>query len=301
MKRLNLLSILAILLFSFSNTTTLSSQSLMRGWEIGPWGGVSYYFGDLNTNYRLNRPNPAGGLLGRYNFNDRLSFSLSGNYGKIEAYDSESRNPFEFNRNLSFESEIWDAAALFEFNFLPYIHGSRDHFFTPYLFGGLSIFSFNPLAEYDGEMPILDNSGATVNPGDLVALRTLGTEGQFKGEEYYTVTAAFTYGLGFKFDLNYDWSINIHFGARSTYTDYLDDVSSTYPDRSDLLKDRGELAVYMSSGKSLEVDGTTTTLGLQGQQRGDSNERDIYLFAGVGVLYYFGDVRCPNYGAGSKR
>ncbi|MEL7222465.1 MAG: DUF6089 family protein, partial [Bacteroidota bacterium] len=218
MKRLNLLSILAILLICFSTTSSLSGQSLMRGWEIGPWGGVSYYFGDLNTNFRLNRPNPAGGLLARYNFNDRLSFSLSGNYGKIEAYDNESRNPFEFNRNLSFESEIWDASALFEFNFLPYFHGSRDHFFTPYLFGGLSVFSFNPMAEYDGDIAI-DNNGEEVNPGEMVALRTLGTEGQFKGEEYYTVTAAFTYGLGFKFDINYEWSVNIHLGARSTYTD----------------------------------------------------------------------------------
>lgn len=296
MRRVNLLSHLLILFIGVSFAGTLSGQSLMKGWEIGPWGGVSYYFGDLNTNYRLNHANVAGGILARYNFNDRLAFSLSGNYGKIEAYDSDSRNPFEFNRNLSFESEIWDASALFEFNFLPYIHGSRDNFFTPYLFGGLSVFSFNPKAVYDGPDPIDD-----VSPGDLVELRTLGTEGQFKGEEYYTVTAAFTYGIGFKFDLNYDWSINIHIGARSTYTDYLDDVSSSYPDRSDLLKDRGELAVYMSSGKSLEVDGTTTSLGLQGQQRGDSNDKDVYLMAGVGVLYYFGDVRCPGYGAKTKR
>ena len=103
-------------------TSSLSSQSLMKGWEVGPWGGVSYYFGDLNTNTRLNRPNAAGGLLVRYNFNDRLGFSLSGNYGSIEAYDSDSQNPFEHARNLSFKSDIWDASALFEFNFLPYIH-----------------------------------------------------------------------------------------------------------------------------------------------------------------------------------
>lgn len=274
---------------------TLGAQSLMRGWEVGPWGGVSYYFGDLNTNYRLDRPNPAGGILARYNFNERLAFSLSGNYGKIEAYDSDSRNPYELNRNLSFETDIWEATALFEFNFLPYFHGSRDDFFTPYLFGGLSLFSFNPMAEYDG-LVALDG----VNPGEMVELRSLGTEGQFKGEEYYTTTAALTYGMGFKFDINYEWSINIHIGARSTYTDYLDDVSSVYPDRTDLLKDRGELAVYMSSGKSLNAE-NGSVLGLQGRQRGDSNDRDTYLFAGVGVMYYFGDVRCPSYGKGSKR
>lgn len=277
------------------SSNTLTAQSLMRGWEVGPWGGVAFYFGDLNTNYRLDRPNPAGGILARYNFNERLSFSLSGNYGKIEAYDSDSRNPFEFNRNLSFQSDIWEASALFEFNFLPYFHGSRDNFFTPYLFGGLSLFNFNPMGEYDGPSTL-----EGVNPGDLVELRPLGTEGQFKGEEYYTTTAAITYGMGLKFDLSYEWSINIHVGARSTYTDYLDDVSGVYPDRTDLLKDRGELAVYMSSGKSLNTE-NGSTLGLQGRQRGDSDEKDTYLFAGVGVLYYFGDVRCPSYGKGTRR
>ena len=42
---------------------------------------------------------------------------------------------------------------MFEFNFLPYIHGSRDYFFTPYLFAGFSVFSFNPKAEYTGDLP----------------------------------------------------------------------------------------------------------------------------------------------------
>ncbi|MEZ4984979.1 MAG: DUF6089 family protein [Saprospiraceae bacterium] len=282
------------------SVSSVSAQSLMRGWELGPWGGVSYYFGDLNTNYRLNRPNAAGGMLARYNFNDRISLSLSGNYGKVEAYDNESRNAFEYNRNLSFQSTIWDASLLFEFNFLPYIHGSRDHFFTPYMLGGLSVFNFNPMAEYDGPQAITNGSGQTIQPGDLVALRPLGTEGQFKGEEYYITTTAWTYGMGLKFDLTYEWSMNIHVGVRATRTDYLDDVSTLYPDRSDLARDRSGLAVYMSSGKSRTVAGDSA-LGIQGQQRGDSSRNDVYLFAGVGMLYYFGDVRCPGYGAGTRR
>lgn len=271
---------------------TLSGQSLMKGWEVGPWAGASYYFGDLNTNVRLNKPNAAGGLLVRYNFNDRLAFSLSGNYGKIGAADSDSQNPFEKIRNLSFESDIWDASALFEFNFLPYVHGSRDDFFTPYLFGGLSVFNFKPEAIYDGP----NINGA--NTGDLVSLRELGTEGQFKGEEYFAVTAALTYGMGFKFDINYEWSVNIHVGVRSTFTDYLDDVSTSYPNYSDIKQVRGnlgELATYMSN-RSLDPE-----LGQQNQQRGDSSKNDIYAFAGIGFLYYFGDVRCPNYGTGSRR
>ena len=109
------------------------------------------------------------------------------------------------------------------------------------------------------------------------------------------MTGAINYGFGFKFDINYDWSIDIQLGVRNTYTDYLDDVSTVYPDRSDLLRDRGQLAVDMSD-RSIDVDGVETSiLGQQGQQRGDADERDVYIFAGIGVLYYFGDVRCPEY------
>lgn len=290
------LTMICAVLFSYQ---AVDAQGIMKGWEVGPWGGVSYYFGDLNTNYRLNRPNAAGGIMARYNFNDRLAFSLSGNFGTVEAYDSDSENPFEFNRNLSFESRIWDGTALIDFNFLPYIHGSRDYFFTPYLFGGISVFNFNPRAVYDGDVPISSNTGE-VEPGELVDLRPLGTEGQFKGEEYFLTAVALTGGIGFKFDINYDWSVNIHVGVRSTGTDYLDDVSTTYPDESDLLSTGGPLAVYMSSGRSLEVAGGTP-VPLEGRQRGDDTHRDNYLFAGVGVLYYFGDLRCPNYGKGTRR
>ena len=45
----------------------------MRGWEAGGQIGVSNYFGDLNTNWRLDRMHLAGGLNARYNFNDRLA------------------------------------------------------------------------------------------------------------------------------------------------------------------------------------------------------------------------------------
>ncbi len=289
---------IGIVLCGMMLVNTLSAQSLMKGWEVGPWGGVSYYFGDLNTNFRLNHTNAAGGMLIRYNFNDRLAFSLSGNYGQIEAYDSDSQNPFERNRNLSFKSDIWDGSALFEFNFLPYIHGSRDHYFSPYLFGGLSVFKFQPMAQYDG--PNISASTGSARTGDWVSLRELGTEGQFKGEEYFAVTAAFTYGMGFKFDLSYEWSVNIHIGVRSTYTDYLDDVSTVYPDASDLAKSRGELAAYMSN-RTLELNGDIPSFNQENRQRGDDSKNDIYLFAGVGFLYYFGDVRCPSYGSGTRR
>ena len=205
---------------------------------------------------------------------------MSANYGKVAATDANSKNTFEQQRNLSFESQIIDAAMQFEFNFLPYIHGSKDEFFTPYLFAGFNVFNFNPKAEYNGEM---------------IDLRPLGTEGQFRGDEYYATQGGFVYGAGIKWDINYEWSINVEISARRLFTDYLDDVSGVYPDMGDLEALRGDIAVALSD-RSIP-DANEIKLGQEGRQRGNSKAGDAYVFLGAGIVYYFGDIRCPNVSA----
>jgi len=262
-----------IIICSFA--MTLFAQ---RGWEAGGWIGASHYYGDINSSFNFKAPHLAGGLIARYNFNNRLCFKFGANYGKVSANDADSKNSYEQARNLSFESVVFDGTGQFEFNFLPYNHGSSTEFFTPYLFAGLSVFYFNPKAEYNGEM---------------VELQNLGTEGQFRGEEYSTVQGAIAYGAGFKIDLNYEWSVNVELSARRLFTDYLDDVSTTYPDKDDLEALRGETAVALSD-PSLVVG--ENQIGQEGRQRGNSNNNDSIVFLGVGIVYYFGDIRCPTYG-----
>jgi hypothetical protein len=43
----------------------IQAQLDMKGLEIGPWAGASFYLGDLNTEFKLNRPNLAGGFAAR--------------------------------------------------------------------------------------------------------------------------------------------------------------------------------------------------------------------------------------------
>lgn len=272
----NLTLRLALLCAAFVATTT-ATQAQMKGWEVGGWLGTSYYLGDLNTSFYLGDPNLAGGIGARYNFNDRIAVRFGLNAGQIEADDANSDNPFERARNLNFESVIYDGTLQLEFNFLPYIHGSREQFFSPYVFGGISAFYFNPTTEFDNEQ---------------VELRPLGTEGQFRGQEYYTVTGAFTYGVGFKIDLNFEWSLDIHAGFRNTFSDYLDDVSTVYPDISDLRRTRGERAVLLSDRSILPAGAEPRDR--EGEQRGDSTDKDKYFFFGIGLNYYFGDIRCPS-------
>ncbi len=256
---------------------TFSQKAIaQRGWELGAWAGVSHYFGDLNTSFELTHPGIAGGLIGRFNFNDRLCMKMGLNYGTLQADDANSKNPFEKQRNLSFKSPIADGIMQFEFNFLPFIHGSKNQYFSPYVFGGINVFYFNPKAFYNDKW---------------VALRGLGTEGQFKGEEYYSVQGALAYGVGLKWSLTEVLSINLELSSRRLFTDYLDDVSTVYPNMRDLFNARGATAVALSDRSLPNAEGVK--LGQAGRQRGNSRTWDMYTFFGVGVLYYFGDLKCP--------
>ena len=265
--RLILLAFLALISMSIS---------AQQGWEAGGMAGITHYRGDINTSSFLNKPGVSISALARYNFNNRICLKVAGTYGRTGADDANSSNEYENTRNLSFRTDIFDGSAQLEFNFMPYVHGSKEEFFSPYLFLGASVFKFDPQAFYDDRW---------------IDLRPLGTEGQFRGEEYFSTAGAMVFGGGFKLSLTYEWSINIEVSARKLFTDYLDDVSTVYPDMEDLESLRGELSVALSDRSVGEQ------IGSLGRQRGDAENNDMFSFANIGIVYYFGDIRCPEYGS----
>ncbi len=248
------------------------SCSAQKGWEVGGWIGASQYYGDLNDGINVKDPGLALGFLGRYNFNHRVSWRAGLSYGRVGADDASSDNNFNRNRNLSFQSNLFDLSTAFEFNFFPYIHGSDDRYYTPYIFAGLNIFRFNPTTNLDDE---------TYN------LQEYGTEGQSLGSEYGLINGGFLLGGGFKWDINYDWSFNVEISYRSLWTDYLDDVSTVYPDLDLITSQRGEIAARLSDRSLVEG------IGVQGRQRGNSTNNDRYVFLSIGIMKYFGRLECP--------
>lgn len=243
-----------------------------KGYELGGWLGTSYYYGDLNTTLKIVDPGLAGGLTARYNFNHRVSARGSLSVGSVGASDADSDNHFEQNRNLQFRSIFGDLTGLLEFNFFHYEHGHPTYNKTPYFFGGINLSYYDPTAELNNVK---------------YKLRKLGTEGQPLGQEYGTITGGLVLGGGFKFDINRKVSVNIEIGTRFLFTDYLDDVSTVFPDKGTLKDTRGEVAVQLSD-RSL-IDG----LGAEGRQRGDSKGNDRVVMAGIGIVRYFGGITCP--------
>ena len=243
-----------------------------KGLEVGGDIGISYYFGDLNTNYNLSQPGFALSLKARQNFNERLSVTGAFQMGQVKGSDSNSNNFFQRTRNLDFQSNFYDFSGVFEFNFFPYIHGSDDNFYTPYLFAGFSIMKFNPTTELDGVK---------------YNLRDFGTEGQFFANEYYLISGSWVYGFGFKWDINKDWSFNAQIIGRKLFTDYIDDVSGSYPDFPSLENLRGPIAVELSDRSGMP------DFVQPGMQRGNGKNNDVVYVLSIGIMRYFGQLQCP--------
>lgn len=250
-----------------------------RGIEIGGHIGTSMYFGDLNNGFSFKLPGATAGADIRYNFDERLCLKTSLNYVFIRGNDKFSANLFEKARNLHFINHLGEFNAQLEMNFLTYKHGSKDQWYTPYLFLGGGVMMHGPRAKYDGHW---------------YSLRNLGTEGQRKGNEYSIVAGSWLFGLGFKMDVSTSWSLNIDLSCRQAFTDYLDDVSTNYVEIDQIEADRGPIAAALSDPSILIPGYNDSKIGVAGRQRGDKDRKDAFSTLTVGLLYYFGQVRCPD-------
>lgn len=264
-----------ILLFSIMSYQ-LAAQ---RTSEVGPFAGVSYYLGDLNLNKHFFFSKPAGGVVHRYILNSHFAIKNSFLYGMVYAEDSKSNNRVQVNRNLHFRSSIMDIATEIEFNFLPFDGpesetvraGNNEYYFSPYVFLGISLFSFNPQGNFNGTW---------------YDLQPLGTEGQgtiayLDKKKYSLSQLSIPIGVGIKYDISKKVNFAVEWGIRKTFTDYIDDVSTSYANPVAISSEKGPVASLMSD-QSLDLD---TKYGNVGRQRGNSKNNDFYSFAGVMLTF----------------
>ncbi|MGV3539523.1 MAG: hypothetical protein ACO1OQ_06900, partial [Rufibacter sp.] len=138
-------------------------------------------------------------------------------------------------------------------------------------------------------------------------LQPLGTEGQYADGEgypspYSRVQIAIPAGFGVKYRLDKRWDVGIEFTWRKTFTDYIDDVSTAYADKTQLSREAAVL-----SDRSAESGAYPTQIGpggyphvrgygLKGDQRGDSSDDDWYITTGVTLTYILRpNVRGPKF------
>ena len=95
-------------------------------------------------------------------------------------------------------------------------------------------------------------------------------------------------GGGFKYSVSDDVKISFEIGFRKTFTDYLDDVSTTFADKTLLLGNNGQHAVDLSY-RGDEVYGGSTTYPAANSQRGNPDSKDWYYYTGLGISYRLGN------------
>ncbi|MFN8250542.1 MAG: DUF6089 family protein [Ferruginibacter sp.] len=252
--------------------------------EFGFTAGAAHYFGDLNTRAALNRPKPAVGAFFRKQFGNYVGLRVSAHFAQLGYSDIYSKNQYQKQRNLSFNSNIWEVALQGDFNFFRFIPGDPDYLFTPYVTIGAGAFTYDPYAYLNGEKHFL---------------RSMGTEGQNIGyqgrKQYNTMAFCFPIGAGLKYNISEKMNISFEIAQRFTTTDYLDDVSTTYigAGRFGVLANGDPTTARLLQDRSYELD-PNNVIGVEGRQRGWSKQKDQYIFAEIGISFNISSYRCPS-------
>lgn len=270
--------------FIFLLLMTLTYQLYSQRYEAGLFLGGSQYSGEFTERLIvLKETHFAYGGVFRYNFSRRFDIELSLNRCVISGSDANAvkHNELKTIRNLSFKSPITDLSITPQLNLLRFQSGHFKYKKTPYIFAGVSIFKFNPMADYNGKW---------------VALQPLGTEGQnigrFKSRKYHLTQVGIPFGAGWKQHIKKGVNICFEIRAYKTFTDYLDDVSTTYVSRDDLLLARGEISADLSN-RTGEV-GTLIPY-TETDARGNSKTKDWFYMAGITITYSFLPKICKGF------
>lgn len=249
--------------------------------QLTIFGGLSNYQGDLQgREFTFDQSNPALGLGLKYDFTPHIAIRTSLNFAKVGGDDKRNASTLQF-RNLSFESKITEGNLLLEYTLM----NMEEKAFSPYVFAGIGLFHFNPYA--------FDTLGNKVN------LKPLSTEGQglaqYPDRKPYKLTQFnIPFGGGVKFRISSNTVLSYEIGFRKLFTDYLDDVSTSYVDQFILAQERGPKAVEMAY-RAGELKSGDPNYPAAGTIRGGAKYKDWYYFQGITLYIGLG----KNYGATS--
>ena len=264
-------------------------------WDYGTMVGSSNYLGEIGgkektrrdfiLDMRLSQTRPAFGTFARYKVTPDFYVRSSVGWYRISGKDALSTNPGRRGRNLSFRNDIYEISVVGQYNFYDIADLGRTYRyrndFKAYVFTGTATAFHNPKAEYNGSW---------------VPLAPLHTEGQGlvagAPAPYSTIIFAIPAGVGFYFTLSKIYKIGWEVNWRTTFTDYLDDVSTIYADPAifagdqtaiDLSNRNPELGSYDPETDGIAYSGNYVT----GSKRGDPTHNDSYLSTTVNVSYAF--------------
>jgi hypothetical protein len=246
--------------------------------------GTDYSPADLN----FSQSRTAFAVGGRYKLERAINVAGKLSYLNVKGDDSKTNDIYRNNRNLNFKSNIFELSGRIEAGYQSSRRGGNRYGMMQnygrmknishniFAFAGVGVFYFNP-------------KGRRAN-GDWVKLYPLHTEGQgLPGgpKQYKRVSVSFPVGAYYKLTLDKKWSFGIELCFRKSFTDYIDDVGSSYYNPQALRAAYGDLAVEMADpSRGLIYGATSPAADGTPAQRGD-NEKDSFMSLELTAGYTF--------------
>ncbi len=298
MQRVILLILALVLLPVFSHAQKWKRQRVEYCFGLG----ASNFLGDLGgrdqigTNFvqdfELKATRYAAEIGYRYQLG--RDFYVKGNlsYIKVSGTDGLTKEPSRAARELNFKSNMVELSGQLEYKFIRQksghlyklrgVRGKRWFRFELYALAGVGALWYDPKGDRDGKW---------------YRLAPLNTEGQGLPEgpkDYSQFTMVVPYGIGIRRNLGGgararhfgSWSISLELTMRKTFSDYIDDVSTSYysdgdKDPIEIFNAGGEEALYFH-----DPSGIYNTSGYgEPQQRGDSSDKDAYMLGIISLNY----------------
>ena len=228
---------------------------------LGDIGGDALERRDFFPDLHLSQTKLSSHFFVRQRLNG--AFALRAQLGTtyIEDYDNLSTNPARKGRNAHFRNFINELSLRGEVTFFsnPQISGYKKRNrvgLSAYSTFGVAGFIHNPQARLDPDAAAyhyaqgnISSNPSLLNYETWYDLRDVGTE----KEKYGLGSMSFPLGVGASFMVNYNIRIGLEVVWNITLTDYLDDVSNTYANPTEL-DDIGLILSSPSSPNSLSPD-----------------------------------------------
>ena len=224
-------------------------------WSLNVGVGASRYLGDLNERFNLAhlQTGVVLSVAATYRLTDRLALR-----GDVQIYHVRGthRNTHLAYNNLSFHSTNPDVSVGFQYDF--WSAQDRNHRVIPYSIAGVGLTHMTPKTSYEG---------ATYS---LAPLRT-------EGIAYNRLPLILRYGIGVPLLSTYRFKGNIEGLYTHVMSDYLDDVSTVYADRSGMTP-----VAALLSDRGPEIG---TAPNPAGAKRGNAKRNDGYLTLSARLIY----------------
>ena len=263
------------------------SQSITTGngkFEVGLGLGPMFFLGDLGGSAGIGRDflkdvdfpltKLSKMIYANYYPAEWLGFRVALSHGSLQGSDAEAPNKggreiSRINRNLSFKSSVLEgylAAEIYPTVFLEQYDGLQGKL-RPYGLIGIGAYKFNPKTKLNGQW---------------VELHPLRTEGQglIDGKKEYKLTQMeVPMGFGFKYYIKENMYIGAEVLHRQLFTDYVDDVSTVYPDPAIFnalaASDRSKAVQLYYRGD--ELNNASRPTPRVNEQRGDPTDQDAFF------------------------